>query len=587
VQLGVHCDCGDHCLNAMPASTPQDVGVHPAGRTLRPGWRAGIWLFFAALLSHGPLLLNDGIYWDGWLLYWLRRDQNWGAMVTWSKEIGGGPLRLVLWWILGALPDTGAGFKIAVFLSMVICALLVYLLAHRVGRLSIWESAFVALFGLVYPACQVSVEIICSASRIAYGFFLLAALLACLAERRTGLRHFLLRLGSLALFSLSFSTNSLLVFYAGFLGFWLTDAVRFKKLTLLPLVRDFLPGRLDYLLLPLVYWWLTRTLFPPSGLYKGYNTILLSGSILTEGYRSFFENSVYAQWNLALWRLCAEPWVGVVAVVIAGGVFVLARDRATFTPRPKRHHLLAIAYGLSLLLLGMFPYVVVGKAASIEGWTSRFALLVALPIGVIIVSLVGWLCAGRSRNVQGAGYAVLAALVWLFTVSTWNYYARWQARWVKDNAVITKLRTLSDERRYSVFWIDDRMPLSPEIYYRDYEWAGLFKSAWGDESHIGLHMKVNPSYLRDGAVYFTERYLLADFDPTGRQAQLIIQPGPAAGSEWKLVLQYWRYRFLETDRLGDFLSDVVSITVKALDPPEGRCRIDSSSRRFLPSDQQK
>ena len=484
-------------------------------------------------------------------------------MVAWSKELGGVPLRLAQRWVLGALPDTGAGFKIAVFLSFVICAILVYVLAHRVGRLSLWDSVFVALFGLVYPACQTSVEITCSMPRTTYAFFLFAVLLACVAERRTGWRHLLLRLCSLISFGLSFSTNSLLVFYAGFLWLWLTDVARIKRLTFLMLVRSFLPRRLDYILLPLVYWWLTRTLSPPSGLYFGYNGILLSGAILIKGYEAFFENSIYSQWYLTLRNAFAQPWIGIVALVIAGVVFVLARVRATFTPLSDRNRLLVIVYGLSILLLGMFPYVVVGKPASMEGWDSRHAILLALPIGLIVVTLAGWICAGRSQNVQGVGYALLAALVWLFTISTWNYYARWQARWVKDIAIITELKNLTDERRISVFWIDDRMPVGPESSYEFYDWSGLFKAAWGDESHVGLDIKTyNQGFLHDGARYFNERYMLRNFDPAGRQAQLIIRPGPVAGSEWEMVLQYWRFRFLKNDRLRGFLMNVVFITVK-------------------------
>lgn len=567
---------------------PNDPGIHLAECNLRQGWWIGSWLFFVALLSHGPLLLNDGIYWDGWMVYWLRREQNWRAMVAWSKELGGLPLRLLQRWVLGSLPDTEAGFKIAVFLSFVICALLVYLLAHRVGRLGLWDSLFVALIGLVYPACQTSVEITCSMPRITFVFFLLATLLACMAERHKGLHHISLRIGSLISFTLSFCTNSFLVFYAGFFLLWMIDAARIKKLTLLDLVRDLLPKRLDYILLPVIYWWLARTLSPPSGLYAGYNPIRFSGAILTYGYRKFFENSVYAQWRVALWRMYTQPWVGMVAAVIAGAVFVLARGRAAFTRRSNCDHLLVLIYGLILLICGMFPYVVVGKPPSIEGWDSRHAILLALPVALIVVTLVGWCCAGRSRNAQAAGYAVLAVFVWLFTVSTWSYYARWQARWVKDKAIIAELQGFGEERRNSVFWIDDRMPVGPESSYAFYDWSGLFKSAWSDESHIGLDIKVyNEDFLRDGKRYFNERYMLSNFDPNGRQAQLIIWPGRAAGTEWRLVLQYWRFRFLEPDGLRDFLSHVVSITVQSLSQPIERRSMGYSPKKAFSSGKQK
>ena len=41
-----------------------------------------------ALLSHGLLLLNDGMYWDGWLLDNHLAEDDWGEVNKWATDSG-------------------------------------------------------------------------------------------------------------------------------------------------------------------------------------------------------------------------------------------------------------------------------------------------------------------------------------------------------------------------------------------------------------------------------------------------------------------------------------------------------------------
>lgn len=539
-----------------------------------------------SLVVHGLLLLNDGIYYDGWPIYHHLVDKNWNLFHLWLTESGGIPGVAYLHWVIGYLPSMIFIYKLLNVLAITFSGILVYLICNELRLFSRTESLFIALLSLSYPAFQLSVDLIAMPYLLCYCLFLVACFMALRFEKRNDLRHYYLRVGSLALWVLSFSINSLLVFYYGFLSVLILHARRAQNMSLNHLFTRFLPRRLDYVLLPVLYWVVARVLFPAHGFYSDiypYNPISFSPSRMVAVYDAFISNAVYGQLKSALGGLfnytLGHP---VFFLLVALAVIALLWIRSTFRQASirsvgeKGNSYAVLFFGLLLLALAIFPYAAVGKQASVHGYETRHALLVALPMAIILVSATRLLFGGNTRSISRLSLSLLIILLLAFTLSSVANYISWQARWVKDRSVMINLSNLENAEGISVFWIDDqyqhRYKLGGESSYLFYEWSSIYRSVWGGESRVGLDQNVFTSdFLNEWDERwgkYNERVYLSDFDPGGCQAVLEIRPGPNSTSSDRLSALYLYYKLFRKDRLTEFLRGVTEVQVHPLSTPE-------------------
>lgn len=525
-----------------------------------------------ALIAHGLLLLNDGVYWDGWLIYTNLLDENWNNLWMWFSE-SGVPIVAYLHWFMGYLPLTLFGYKLLAFLSIMFSGILIYRICNETGLVSRREGLFIALLSLSYPAFQISVELIITPFLVFYCLFLVACLLAIRSEKTSGFRHYSLRICSLTLWCLSFTINSLLVFYYGFLMILMLYARRNKALSLKQVFTRYLPHRLDYILLPFMYWIASRVLFPAHGFYSAYNELSISlSSLLTLGH-TFIDNAIFTQFgnafNYLKDYLVTYPQFAVPSILALIWLCFTSRFKSIRLLNQKVNPWALLFGGFVLLALAIVPYVAVGKVASTHGYGTRHALLISLPIAIIIVGILRLVFTDKKGSISRIGLLILATLLIAFTVSTISNYFSWQARWVKDQSVMVNLSEDKNTEGIVVFWVDDQPPWDKDVPYAFYEWSCMFKSIWGGESRIGLDQRVcNQSFLTQGSRYFNGRYHLSEFDPDGCQAMLIVRNGPNSSSDAIISTKYLFYRFFSTDRLTQFLHGVTEVQVQPISVPE-------------------
>jgi len=525
-----------------------------------------------SLIVHGLLLLNDGVYYDGWPIYHHLVDKNWNLFHLWLTESGGIPSVAYLHWVMGYLPSMIFSYKLLAFLSITFSGMLVYLICNELRLFSRTWSLFIALLSLSYPAFQLSVDLIAMPYLICYCLFLLACFMALRSEKRMGFPHYLLRIGSLALFVLSFSINSLLVFYYGFLLVLILHARRDQNMSLNHVFTRFLPHRLDYVLLPIMYFVVARVFFPAHGFYADiypYNPISFLPSRIFAVYGAFINNAIYAHIKLALLFLLALIFVQWIRSTVLRG--------STRSVDEKGTSYALLFFGIALLALAIFPYAAVGKAASVHGYATRHALLVALPMALIVVAVTRLLFADKEGFTSKLGFFFLTVLLLSFTYSSVANYTSWQARWVKDRSIMVNLAKLENAEGVSVFWVDDQYQLGGQASYYFYEWPCIFKSVWGDKSRIGLDQsRYTSDFLDewdDGWGRYSERVYLSDFDPAGCQAILTIRPGPESPRNTslpnaRLSALYFYYRFFHNDHLTEFLHGVTEVQVQPISAPQ-------------------
>ena len=523
-------------------------------------------IVISAVLVHGLLLLNDGVYWDGWLIYDIFLERDWNDYYLWTSEMGDLPILSYFYMFLVKIfPGVIFGYKLVAFLSITFSALFVYMICNELRLTNRIENLFIALLSLSYPAYQVSVELCVNQYSVCYCLFLLACLFAVKSESKERISHYFLRFSSLALFIISFRVNALLVFYFGFfliLVFYIRWNWRYSS------VRDafakIIPRRLDYLLLPFLYWIIKQVAFQPHGIYLGYNQIAFSPLRIIIKYIMFGKNAVYAQLNDALVNLINLPVLLFLCLFATYYIYLTYSlgDKVFFKQKLRPCSLLL--FGVVLLMLSIFPYAVVGKAPLINGWSTRYSLLIALPMAIIMVSFGCLFFSNKKGSISKIGFAFLATLVLAFNLSTITYYISWQARWIKDRSVMTNLSGLNMKEDTSIFWINDQFPMGGENNYRFYEWSTMFKTVWGDESYIGLDQKYSAVSLAGYQRFFNTRYNLSDFDPDGSQAILTIFRGVLQYSDLELSIRYLYYKWLRKNGLTEFLSGVTDIEIQPI-----------------------
>src|SRR6266852_4824173 len=236
-------------------------------------------------LTHGIILLNDGLYWDGWMLDVWQQNKDENSMRRFFSEVGM-PILSLEHRILGRFPRRQIAYRVISFASILIIAVSVFLTAVYTSAFNPLQAAVISLLLLSYPAYAVTFDGVVS---LQYTFKIALFYVGCFFATTTiGQPNLLGNIGfsaSLILFFASFMASSTLVFFWGYLLLYVW------------LVHTRLPdgfGTYEYVkitlmaILPFAYWIMKETWFPRHGYYKNYNRIRLRPfSILQVGLRAF------------------------------------------------------------------------------------------------------------------------------------------------------------------------------------------------------------------------------------------------------------------------------------------------------------
>lgn len=533
-----------------------------------PKWNHAI-IAVVALIVQGPILLMDGIYWDGWLIYTYLAEKNWNNIIAMFIE-SGSPTTLYLHWFMGYLPNIILGYRLLAFVSIACSGLLVYLIGNEIKWVNSTENLWIALLSLAYPANQVAFEVINAPSVFYLCLFYSACLLALRAERVVGFGHYGLRASAVLLFLISFTVNSLLVFYFGFLLLLVLVVRRLQSRSLREIITRFLPHHLDYILLPFLYWIAKDIFFPPYGQYAYYNQFQLSIDLLIANTRAFLINSIYEQFNTIWHSLAGHPLFWLLAIAFTTLMYLTFRgDTRSGSAQPTvRSSFALLLVGIFFLVLSIFPYVVVGLSPSGRNFTTRHALLIGLPVGIMLVALTGILFTRASM--RAVKFVILSMLCLGFGMVMIGNYIDWQNRWVKDLSVITHLSISEKATPFSVFVIEDHLPIPGTHDYRVYDYSSMFNQVWGHHARIGFERGSRDmggvyKWLESLSPELKKSFLLENLDPLGCQAALTIEPGPQWRQGYELTLNYFVYRFFYPKQLRDFLLGVTHVTLTPLE----------------------
>ncbi|MCK9380266.1 MAG: hypothetical protein M0P95_04270 [Sulfuritalea sp.] len=529
--------------------------------------------------THGVSLFNDGVYWDGWLLYghYVNRDVE--TLLSIFRNAGS-PWAGYFHWAFWLAPNPVFAYRLVAFLAAMLSTLMVFFIAQRISILSSRERWFIAAVFCCYPAFQAQVAIILAPMRLLYMLFFIGLYLALRSLETSGRPALIRRALALVIIGASFSLNSLLVFYFPILFLIISEKHPEWSADTLPkkLLKSLRYG--DLILLPFAYWAISNLIWKATDEYSGYNQLAFSPKLWFTNFWKSIDNTILSQFDGVMTLAGNRPMLAAFVILMA-----VLFERANSARRGTREfkdfveisksensaNMLKIGlFAVVLLFCALFPYLVVGKFPTAEGWDSRHAALVSLPVAVLLVAIGRGVHLILPFNLTPNLLRVFSGILVLsFVLLTCKVYLAWQVRWIKDQSFIVNLQKLPKALvdRINLFIVNDAYYINKE-FYRHYEYSVMFKMAWGSENKIGFHPTA--SHDEDWVLKNVplRNYLLTDFRSGGCQAMVTIRPKRPETSYLKLVGNYMAYRWFYPSELPNFLSDHTTLELSDVKCPD-------------------
>ncbi len=545
--------------------------------SLKSIYKPPIWSYWLLVLlvfaSHGMLLLNEGVYWDGWTLYGYYLNHDKESLLEIFREAGSpwmGYFHLAFW----SAPNLIFTYKLVSFLGILLSTLLVFLIVQRISLLTALERWFIAAMFCCYSAFQANVDIIITGMRINYLIFIFGIYIALRSFESHKRASLILRISALVLIFISFTTPSLLVLYFPLLAAFLLGRQQEWQGKNLRGKMIALSRYGDFIVLPFVQWILRRMFSKPTGDYVGYNSLIFDPMQWINNFWQSIENSILVQFQNGLILFENRPWLGAfifLCVITMERIYsvrqskkmsaITATAAESMNSLSLKNTMLISLIAALLLISAIFPYVIVGKFLAAEGWDSRHALLISLPMAVGFVSLGRWLhFVLAPRHAYFIARVSAGILILFFTLVTCKTYLEWQVRWIKDSSFIVNLRQLPKIELQDVnkILVNDTYPVGYGIH-RFYEYAGMFRLAWGDETRLGIHPSVVINSEWTAKNLPSKKLVLKDFQQGGCQIMVTMRFKHPESSHLKIVTAYQIYRFLHHADLPVYLSEITTL----------------------------
>ncbi|SFK05544.1 hypothetical protein [Bradyrhizobium sp. cf659] len=550
--------------------------------------RATVVLLALLLVAHAPMLLNDGLFMDDWLVLKPRPD----FMIDIDFLLSGAGHPIFFSYDTFA-NWTGAPIAVMVLLALAgifFGAMCLALTATRLGLLGRAEAVGFALIVWTYPGYQLWAGKANAVYVFSFGLVFIGAWLLMLAFSAQGMRCVLLRMACALVFLLSFALNSTIMLYAFvlaglFIAVWRSGDEAKGLIQRTWRAAWYCMTRYPELaVLPLVYWGVLNVWFKRTGVYaQHYNAHLPTFGELANGWKTFFVTAYWDVVTSAIKMTIDAPAPLVVAVLLVGaGLFLL---RAETGPTATGY---AIAAPLSLAVVSFLalslPYLVAGsRPSSSHFYESRHLLMFGLPSALTLLALKRWV--ERAIGPKAAFVVVFGLGAVLSIGQLWNVYVFMQARTLKQEALANDLASRTQPAA-TVFALDDGFVDYPSrhVLFGLAEVTGMLRLAWGNQPFFGFSLRAErPTVLQEMEVARTAPgSAFHHLDPSGPQATISFQPGPAAAPNQALVRKYYACRLLSRCDVSQFLRELAEVTIKP-GPIAGITPLDRSKADAMPS----
>jgi hypothetical protein len=500
-----------------------------------------------------------------------------------------------LYSFLFSLPHSITLMRVLIFASFLLAALLLYAILKTVKEIDRASRFVLVVLFAVFPVNSARISLICFLYAIAYLTFFMSF---WLTSKYLNKKKLLLRALALVGFFISFAVNSLLFFYVLVIVYIAYREDCFRKFPpdihklVVVLVRY-----IDFVALPAVFWVVRFLFFKPYGIYAGYNLITLDSlqqilsNLVSSFYSSFIEALTHSFGLLyrATTLMTLSTTIFVICCIIGLSLTayaVVSHSRLNSTFHRGRKYLLALSNvltewyrpaetqnetdiklfvaGFLFFIVGVFPYLAVGKLPDLADWQSRHQLLV--PLGASFMLFYGYkIASNRLVKSSFVKVSVISVIVALFVVGNVVSYLDYQKDWYKEVSLIHNFKKNEEIRNHTTFLFDDKTANlnANGRTYRFYEYGGMLQYAFGDQSRLGsdrsaFNQSVNTLdwYIKLG--YGAEYLGLRDYRRIEPDLAVTIGYGPYPLT-YVNTLKLLYYEKFDTNKFNETVDNVVTV----------------------------
>jgi hypothetical protein len=149
-----------------------------------------------------------------------------------------------------------------------------------------------------------------------------------------------------------------------------------------------------------------------------------------------------------------------------------------------------VLLGFISLILGAFPYMIVGHTPTFDDWNSRHQLLLPIGLSLLLLGVSGFLKLKLKFN-------LMLIIVPLFITLNIQSYVAYFDDWQKQKRIIEKIKYEHPEiANINLLLIDDHTSNAKNRQLRFYEWNGIVKLANGHSKVFAIKMDDYPSFMK-------------------------------------------------------------------------------------------
>lgn len=326
------------------------------------------------ILTHCFLLLLSGRWWDDYCLWMYDMDRIRRMMV----ELGR-PIWYYFFEFGKIIPRDG--YRYVVFLLYYISSIMIYKILTNTGMYGQEECFWISALYITIPINDARVLLSCFGYAIANCVFWVAFCLTTYLTHKQGLCKGIIRVLVLALFCISFWTESFLVYF-GIVILYLcySDFKHTGNRLKLKSLLYWGVHNLDFIIAPLAFYIIKKCFFSSNGVYKNYNVV--TGQTVIGAFMKLPRCSWETLANIVR---SYKVQIG----LSFGGLWILGTLLFVFVSRRDSGHgnknISKLFLGPVLFMAGLFPYTVVrAKGLYNTGVGGRDTLLLGVGMAMLI-----------------------------------------------------------------------------------------------------------------------------------------------------------------------------------------------------------
>jgi hypothetical protein len=534
-------------------------------------------LFYIGLfvLGNWVAFINSGIFWDDWALY------NTSNLAIDQQFIGNGaPLFGEIHKILQSTSNPAIVYNLLTALLQVGSIYLLFKIFILLGLRGDFYYQVIVVAGII-PFFAAKNTMICFPYTLGYFIFALGCYLMFYHDKKN---NFFLRIASIISFLLSFTVNSFVVFYIVplFIVFYGTiNRTAIKKhsysetITLLfNSVLNFIKNKIDFILLPFIFYIIKKSFLQPTGLYAegGYNQLTISGLLKAPEYLfDTFVSSLVGLFGEVYTRIFESGHFSLIAIfIMTGSIFAYLIFRNNYYQGSIDHkksmlpfYTINLLSGILVFSIAALPYCLVNKLPSFIGYSTRHQLTLPLGAALIIMSLLRILFKAKFYNYS---FVVVAIL---FTSTSLSQNLKYATGWFKQEALINFF-SYSEfvKENHTILILDNTENLdATSREYSFYALNGMCKLALGDQQRFiaEAHEYFKYKDRLESLMHESAKFNMSDYKITLPNAILVINIGDINLESSRVFLKALFYYYFSKDQFRYLAKNFLDIKMDILD----------------------